>query len=554
MGTTRSGSEPGSESGSDERKNIYSNAVLRLMYLFRCFYNDEVARILKIKPERLYKETAIVNQFFDGRYALHYGGDSLPVKAVSDEDYVSVNPLWHVYDDPVKTQNLLKCSRQYGDFLYWVKSYFENEEYRNSEMTYLEYVSSHLSFSEHDKELSKLRSVAKKGKKKSKDVQKNSRKETEVEELVDNREETAGQELEAAAGNRFSELMELGAVMDDGDHYTESPIDDELDRLLKDGSVDYISFYNFLCYSMHFLHPSIYGYRLLKLVEEDALDDEVEIAEIPIKYAGFQAQSILSAEKCIDITQCIKLRRPLKFDYLKNEESVIEYASDRFKKTKKEVIPYSLVYDLRFGRYYMTAFDPKAVMEGDADNAMERFQVDYMEKLSLPRKTIKAIYNSIRKTWDKDEIKKNKNSASGEQYITDLMERIYHRHYEGTWISRGTMGDDGRYYKLTFIRRFAEVGRIPSKKDYEGYFSCDHQGYNEEEYTYYVILPNYLDIKIWVLEHMVPDNKGWFEIVKEEHVLRDGNGWKEVSGDPQYSLMENIRDTLETMENYYAVQ
>ena len=59
-----------SEADSDERKNLYSNAVLRLMYLFRCFYNDEVAKILKIKPERLYKDTSFVNRFFGGKYAL----------------------------------------------------------------------------------------------------------------------------------------------------------------------------------------------------------------------------------------------------------------------------------------------------------------------------------------------------------------------------------------------------------------------------------------------------------------------------------------------------
>ena len=140
---------------------------------------------------------------------------------------------------------------------------------------------------------------------------------------------------------------------DDENRFT----DKELKEMLEDGRIDYNSLYYLICYSMHFIHPAIYGYELLKIVKQIAKQDGIDaLAEPYIKYSGYQAQSILSNEKCIDIIDCINECTLIKFRYLQNSDSLIEY-NEKSGSENKIVLPYELVYDMRYGRYYMIGLD-----------------------------------------------------------------------------------------------------------------------------------------------------------------------------------------------------
>ena len=111
---------------------------------------------------------------------------------------------------------------------------------------------------------------------------------------------------------------------------------------------------------------------------------------------------------------------------------------------------------------------------------------------------------------------------------------------------------------------FNDPTRVPKESDYSNYFNCEFSGYNMEDNTGYVIIPNYLDIKSWVMEHYVPDGIGWFEVVREERVRRNDVGEWELVGDDilkgcnsefeKKLLADNIKETFEIMERYYEVQ
>lgn len=508
------------ENINKQRKPNYRNSILRLIYLYRCFEKEELALILNVNTSTLNKETGLINELLDEllnrknkrqNKKLYNNG-----KMESAEDYIPINRLWEIYDLEVKTNNMKNCSQEYGYLLYGVCNHM-NEGYieESMEEVYEQYVVPLL-----DPDKSLKRSIA--GRTQNTDKS----REDLIKEAV--KESKEGQLFQTQMQNRITELSQLGVFSKlEGEV---SALDHKLEEMIIGAEIDNNDFFDLLCYSMHFLHPSIYGYELLKYVRHIVEKNEDILVEPYIKYSGFQAQSILVNEKIIDIIDCMKRMKNLKFEYWGNEDSIIEFekAEEKRRKLEKCVIPYKIIYDLRYGRYFMIGLDLD-IYQNHPKDAMQRFQVDYMEKLSVDRQKKIDIKN-----------------------VGDLMKELYDRYYDGTWMSRGTR--NGRYRRIT-LRRCSHQNVC--RYDYRSFIPCPYCEYNPQEDTYSIIVPNYLDLKPWIMEHSVSDGRGWFEVVREELVERDGNDWKlisNVSRQTQDSLIGNLRDTFETMESYYLIQ
>ncbi len=523
------------------RKDNDFYSILRFVYLYRVFDRPQLADLLGVDIRVLKNQTGKLKDLFADNYTIRCENENPVMKAESEEDYISVHKLWEVYGSQQQTGNMTKSAEQYARFLYGIDK--QKDKLTPDKLIKLVFEYYVLPFMNEKLSVKRSRagSQPKKGSEERDDISSDQTMEAGINEprqmSSKENDHPAENEINDISSDstkkaRIKELKHMGVVRT----ASSSLLDLELEKRLRNEEIDINSFYGFLCYSLAFLHPSIYGHELLRLVSRIAKEKGIDPIEPYIKYMGYQAQSILSNEKCMDIIDCIHHTKMLTFKYQENEDTSLRY--DEAQKNKQpitNVLPYKMIYDVQYGRYNMIAMDlDKYGLTRDPKGSMRKFRVEYMERLSQKetRKYKKLNLDSLKKK----------------------MNRAYRECYDGTWAGRGT--EDGRYRKIVFLRCFPD-GTSPEKRDYDWHFPCKYQGYDENEHTYYIIVPDYRDIKPWIMEHTVPDGKGgWFEVVREELVERDGDTWKEVAcGDePSNDLLDDLRDTFETMERYYSTE
>lgn len=596
-----------------ERRSVYHNAVLRLIYLYGCLYESEIANILNITVNQLRHKSGVnfAKLFDDKRYSIHRKNNEDLVKAIDAEDYISFHKLMKVYDAEIETKNIYNSSERYRNLLYgimleiynYVIGDFSDEKDKDISEEYIDCICRG--------DLKKIIKAVIKNNEEADDVYENAF-DNYVIDIVDmnvlriksenshqtersknarkSKGSTDAEGREKGSENTFlgstvryniiKELKYMG-VLTEGD----GELINSLRENCEAAGVDYQSLYELLCYSMHFLHPGLIGYRLSEgiaaIYESLEAANGNELLDANIKYSGFQPQSILEYDKVIDIMTTIEAGDELlAFDYLENEDSILEHlsASEDNRSKREEIMPYRLIYDIRYGRYYMIGLDLAELRAGKEEAVMKRYRLDYMEMLDTKELDIEMIkwieaMEGKNEEDNKEEYRTKPRIEAAAKYLSIRKQQLYDLSYDGTWISRGTFTDKHYYRRITLRRFFTSDTREPRRADYERYVHCKYGFYNEEEHTYDVIIPNYLDIKPWIMEHLAEDGQGWFGIVGEKRVkLKEAakteeitlvlDSWEEVSDDElgdcdNYNersyLTDNIRETLESMEKYYEV-
>lgn len=401
------------DSSNRNRKANELLIIMRLAFLYGCFKRQDIVNILHVKKETLNRQYGLMSQITD--YIPAIPDQRLDGRLVKYEDVSGLlDELWNIYNLTVEDIPFDDDRKvQYGLI---------------------------------------LESLAKGEKKTAREIVRFCQ--DRIDELECN-VKSDDRVLDAAK----KELEAFGLIRRDsfGKYCFSVVLEVEEDR------DKMIQLREFTHYAMHILYPSLgghYMWELLGNMQQKNTDSQREI----FWFQGYQPQKILDEKTILELQMYIHQKSVVQFEFLDNEESRLGILNESVSQ-KKNVMPYRILHDIRYGRTYLVGYC--------LDN--QRMRGYRTDRISDIRKS--------KEKW--------KDSVS--------LGREYEKNFSGTWMGGRVIepSQERKRVRLEILNpqmneeRIRKMGITPQRRG-----NIQWEG----EHCYYEItVPNTRDLKPWVM-------------------------------------------------------
>lgn len=116
----------------------------------------------------------------------------------------------------------------------------------------------------------------------------------------------------------------------------------------------YLCLREFIRYAVHILYPSIGGHYLWNLLGDTCRDNSWQKGDI-FWFQGYQPQKILDEKNIVELQMYIRKRQVVRFSFLDNEDSRLGISKESVSQ-RKNVMPYRIFHDIRYGRTYLVGY------------------------------------------------------------------------------------------------------------------------------------------------------------------------------------------------------